>query len=47
MIIKARGNETEIDFVLNGKHERNTLRTVKVFPGELQHCLVNTDVGSK
>ena len=36
----ARENESEIDFVLVGKGNREHLRYVKVIPGELQHRFV-------
>ena len=43
----AGGNETEIDFVLVGKGNRQYLRDVKVIPGELQHRLMVTDLVKK
>ena len=43
----AGENESEIDFVLVGKGNRNYLRDVKVIPGELQHRLVVMDLVKK
>ena len=43
----ARGNESEIDFVLARKGNRKYLRVVKVIPGELQHRLVVTGLVKK
>ena len=41
----AGENESEIDFVLVGKGNREYLRYVKVIPGELQHRLVGRGSG--
>ena len=44
MTCSSGGNDTEINFVLEGKEKRKYLRDVKVIPGELQHRLVVVDV---
>ena len=41
------GNETEIDFVLVGKNNRNYLNDVKSIPWELQYRLVVTDIDKR
>ena len=40
-------NETEIDFVLVGKNNREYLKDVKAIPWELQHRLVVTDIDKR
>ena len=44
MTYSSGENDTEIDFVLDGKEKRKYVRGVKVIPGELQHRLVVADV---
>ena len=40
-------NETEIDFVLVGKNNREYLKDVKAICWELQHRLVVTDINKR
>ena len=41
---RSGGNETEIDFIVIGKHNRKYIRDVKMISGELQHGLVVADI---
>ena len=41
------GNETEIDFVLVGKNNRQYLKNMKAIPWKLQHWLMVTNIDKR